>query len=135
MKISGIFDYTGAWDEIEKAWDFISKAKSIEYKVSIVITPLDDEYKEFKDDAEYTLTEAAKELKHSDSSILRHAIKKGIFKPEEYRLVGKTYLILESAIERYEKEVKGKRGFAVSPQPVRRKSGPHKIKDGGADEC
>lgn len=120
MKINGIYDYSSAWDKLDKAMEFIGKEKSIEYKIKIIIEPLDAEYKEFEDDSELTLTEAAKELRHSDSSILRHAIKKMYFNPKELRLVGRTYLILESAVERYKKEYVGKSGFASKSHPAKK---------------
>ena len=112
MKVSGIFDYRTACNELDKAMNFLDKSKSIEYKVTITIQELDSEYKEYEDDSELTLSEAAKELKLSNGAALRMAIKRGHFKPEEYRLVGNSYLIKESAVERYRKEKLGKNGYA-----------------------
>lgn len=106
MKIKGVFNHTEIMDKLNSCIELLSNSKSIEFKVYMVIQELDEEYKEFEDDYEMTLHEAAKELKLSNGAVLRMAIKKGIFKPEELRLVGKTYLIKGEAVERYRKQYK-----------------------------
>jgi hypothetical protein len=119
MKINGTYNYNDAHEKINEAAAYLDKEKSIEYKLSITITACDSEYKELENDAELTISEAAKILNHYDGGTLRAAIRKGYFNPNEYRLVGKTYLILASAIERYKDKYKGKTGFA-SKKTMRR---------------
>lgn len=106
MKIKGTFNHAEAHNKLEKALEYLGRSKSVEFKINIEILELDEEYKEFEDDAEYTLSDAAKELKLSDGSVLRVAIKRGTFSKDEYRLVGKTYLIKGTAIERYRNDFK-----------------------------
>jgi len=110
MKIKGTYNYNQACDLLEKALSKLNNSKSIEYSLSIELLELDGEYKEFDYDAELTLTEASKELKLSDGAVLRAAIKKGTIRSDEVRLVGKTYLIKQSAIERYRNEFKRNMG-------------------------
>lgn len=108
MKVNGIYNYDISYEKLNDAIKYLHNSKSIEYRISIDIQPMDSEYTEIKDDYELTLSEAAKELGLSESSPLRHAIRKGRFAKEDYRLVGKTYLIKSSAIERYSSQNKKK---------------------------
>ena len=48
----------------------------------------------------YTFTEAAEKWGLSDGSVLRNAVRRGVFKAGEYRQSGSTWLITRSAMER-----------------------------------
>lgn len=121
MKINGIYNHTDAYDKLQDVIDLLSNSNSIEFKINLTIDEIDSEYKEFEDDYEMTLKEAATELELSHPAVLRMAIKKGIFKEKEIRLVGTTYLIKQSAVERYRHEYKGKRGFASKKMKLDRR--------------
>jgi len=51
-------------------------------------------------DTIYTFTEAAEKWGLSDGSVLRNAVRRGVFKAGEYRQSGSTWLITKSAMER-----------------------------------
>ena len=84
MKINGTYNYNQAHEKINEAAAYLDKEKSIEYQLSITITACDSEYKELKDDAELTITEAAKMLGHYDGGTLRAAIRKGYFRKDDW---------------------------------------------------
>lgn len=113
MKIKGTFNHTEVCDKLEKALKYIGHSKSVEFTLKLELLGLDEEYRELEDDAELTLTEAAKELNLSDGAVLRVAINKGVFSEDEYRKVGKTYLLKMSAIERYRDTYKRNMGLII----------------------
>jgi excisionase family DNA binding protein len=82
---------------------------------------------EVKEDEVLTLGQAAERLGVRRDTLAQQA-KKGVL---HATLAGSVYLVTATEVERYRREVRGKRGFAAASHPLHGKQGPgHRRKKG-----
>lgn len=105
--IKGLYSKVEALIKIKELLESIENSSEDKFYLNLKVSNTE----EIENNVELELKEAAQIIGHSDTKTLASALKKGIFTQIEFRMIGKTYLITMSAVNRYIREYKGKSGF------------------------